>query len=130
MHIGHNIANTVKSVTIDRWVPDNGITNIAMIKMDIEGNELNAFKGMQKSLLEFRPVIFCEISPGGSRAAGSNAAELFNYVINNCNYTAKILENKRYKEIDEKYIAEIKNNINCYFFPAKMTARYPCRAAS
>jgi hypothetical protein len=96
---------------------DNGITNIAMIKIDIEGNELNAFKGMRKSLLKFRPVIFCEISPGGSKAAGSNAVELFNYVINNCNYRAKIFENKKYKTINENYIAEITNNINCYFFP-------------
>jgi hypothetical protein len=85
--------------------------------MDIEGNELNAFKGMKKSLLKFRPIIFCEISPGGSEAAGSNVVELFNYVITNCNYTAKILKKHKFVEIEENYIGGITDNINCYFFP-------------
>lgn len=117
MHIGHNIANTVKSITIDTWTLDNGITNIAIVKIDIEGNELNAFKGMQKSLLKFRPIVFCELSPVGSKASGSNVIELFNFIIDNCKYTAKILKGDRYIKIDKSYIEEITNNINCYFFP-------------
>jgi hypothetical protein len=72
---------------------------------------------MGKSLLKFRPIIFCEISPGGSEWAGSNVVELFNYVIDNYHYTAKILENKEYKKIDKNYIQGITDNINCYFFP-------------
>ena len=117
MHIGRNIANTVKSITIDSWAMNNNITDIAMIKMDIEGNEFNAFKGMKESLLKYRPIIFCELSPGGIKAAGSNILELFNYVTEDCNYSAKILEKNKYKEIDKKYISEMSHNKNCYFFP-------------
>ena len=117
MHIGYNIANTVMSITIDNYVLENDITNIAMIKMDIEGNELNAFKGMQKTLMKFRPIVFCEINPSASKNAGYNVIELFNYVIDNCNYLAKIRKNGKYKEIDVKYIGGIQDSINCYFFP-------------
>ena len=120
MHIfleGKTIANTVKSITIDKYVQDNNIRTISLIKMDIEGNELNAFKGMTKSLLTYRPIIFCEMSPAGSKAAGSDIIELFNYVTENCKYNAKILKENDFKEIDQEYIRKIANNINCYFFP-------------
>jgi len=112
-----NIANTVMSISIDTWVKNNNIKDISMIKIDIEGNELSAFKGMKKSLKKFKPIIFCEINYHASISAGSTSLELFNYIIEKFNYCAKIFINKQYVEIDREYIEKNNKIINCYFFP-------------
>ena len=41
---------------------DNEIDNIDFIKIDIEGAELSALKGGEKSIAKFRPIVQCELS--------------------------------------------------------------------
>ena len=45
------------TTTIDDTVASNGIDKIDFIKMDIEGAELNALRGAEKSLRRFRPKL-------------------------------------------------------------------------
>ncbi len=52
----------VESITIDGYVEKMNIEKIDMIKIDIEGAELFALKGMRKTLLRFHPVIIMELS--------------------------------------------------------------------
>src|SRR4030095_8038429 len=47
----------VKVVTIDDWFKTSGLSKIDVIKLDIEGSELAALKGMKEVLQKQKPVL-------------------------------------------------------------------------
>jgi len=49
-------------LSLDKWADDNDIKNIEVVKLDIQGNELNALKGMKKLLIHSIKAILLEIS--------------------------------------------------------------------
>ena len=49
------------TLTLDNYVAINNLTKIDFIKIDIEGNELNALRGMQNVLQKNHPVLFIEL---------------------------------------------------------------------
>ena len=53
----------VKVVSIDSWFKTAGLSRIDLVKLDIEGSELAALKGMQEVLQNFKPVVIAEINP-------------------------------------------------------------------
>lgn len=53
--------NTIEVVTIDKFKKDNNIHKIDFIKMDIEGAELNALKGAEKTIIADRPQLAISI---------------------------------------------------------------------
>jgi len=55
---------SVKVVAIDDWFKTSGLPGIDIIKLDIEGSELAALKGMKKVLQEQKPILIMEINPG------------------------------------------------------------------
>lgn len=60
MFDGHLIQRTVE--TIDRIVPKLGVSNVDVIKMDIEGFEFKALQGMVQTLKTHRPVLCIELN--------------------------------------------------------------------
>jgi FkbM family methyltransferase len=59
------VPRRVKAVTIDEVAPP-GVT---LVKMDIEGSEPAALKGMRRVMLEDRPVLFIEAHTDGDKQA-------------------------------------------------------------
>ena len=55
----HIVSNKVNTVSIDEFVNEQKITP-DFIKIDIEGGEMNAFRGMKKTLRNFSPIIIFE----------------------------------------------------------------------
>lgn len=109
------VVNIVKSITIDDFVNSNNIQRIDIIKMDIEGNELNALKGAKKSILRFRPIILCEINPEMNVKAGYTAEELFDFIKYTLNYVPMLFEDKIFLHVNKKYVVKSQNNV--FFFP-------------
>jgi len=109
------IANIVQSITIDGYINNNNIDKIDVIKIDIEGNELNALKGASESIQRFRPIILCEMNPEMNKMAGYTTEELLNYFIDILCYIPTFF-------IENKFLIANKNNImnaqsNIFFFP-------------
>ncbi len=73
----------VRVMTIDEYVYDQGNQPPDFIKMDVEGEEINAIEGMRKTLNEYRPTLLCEVH-GQSKQMADALAEL--------GYTATVLE--------------------------------------
>ena len=57
---------TIKVNTLDSYLVDNNFTNIKiqMIKIDVEGHELNILQGASNVLKDSKPIIILEINPG------------------------------------------------------------------
>lgn len=51
----------VDAISIDEYVEENGIQKIDFIKMDIEGAELKALQGAEKTLIKHRPQLAISI---------------------------------------------------------------------
>jgi len=52
----------VQTTSLDEWIKTTELLKVDLIKIDIEGAELLALKGMEGILNKFRPVLFIEIS--------------------------------------------------------------------
>ena len=50
----------VKITTIDNYVEKNNL-DVAVIKLDIEGNELEAIKGALKTILKYKPILLISV---------------------------------------------------------------------
>jgi len=117
MYSGDSVANVVKSVTLDKFVRSNSISRIDIIKIDIEGNELRALQGARECIERFRPIIFCEINPELSKKAGHEAGDLFDFIVNELKYEAKILRKNILRPIGRG--KAICRQQNIFFVPLK-----------
>lgn len=51
----------VESITLDQYLEDKSLNKINFIKIDIEGGEFRALRGMQKTLKKYNPVLQVEV---------------------------------------------------------------------
>jgi FkbM family methyltransferase len=115
MHSGNYVANTVQTITIDTFVEENNIPCIDFIKIDIEGNELNALQGAEKSIRRFRPIIMSEINPLLNNSAGYKAGDLYDLLVHELRYTPKKLQMNKLIKIGKREFISCQKNI--FLFP-------------
>jgi FkbM family methyltransferase len=53
-------ATTVPSVRLDDYVAEQGLSRIDLIKVDVEGHELQVLRGSEALIQRFRPTFVCE----------------------------------------------------------------------
>lgn len=54
--------NAIK-MTLDQFIKENEITKVDLIKLDVDGNEVDILKGAQETFKRFRPILLVELSP-------------------------------------------------------------------
>ena len=70
----------VDVTTIDEFCKERGITDVGLVKLDIEGLGPQAIEGMRHLLNQSRPHLFVEILPGkGTDMALDRLASQFGY---------------------------------------------------
>ena len=69
----------VETVSIDALAEQRGLQRLDFIKIDVEGAELPAFKGMRKTLERFSPAIVFELNPKFQSQAGYTTDELVGF---------------------------------------------------
>jgi FkbM family methyltransferase len=75
----YELAIPVEAVSIDDYV--GGRFPVNLIKMDIQGFELPAFRGMERTVIaNAAMVIFSEFWPYGFRQCGTSASVVYNYI--------------------------------------------------
>lgn len=67
----------VPVTTLDIGIPAEAWGRIRLIKVDIEGAEVQALRGATRVLTEERPLLLIEVEDSHLRRQGSSAAELF-----------------------------------------------------
>jgi FkbM family methyltransferase len=68
----------IEAVSIDDYV--EGAFKVDFIKMDIQGHELKALRGMKKTLDAFQPILLTEFWPSGLKQAGDSADQYLSLV--------------------------------------------------
>ena len=77
---------SVQAITIDEYVKIKSLLKIDFIKIDIEGAEINALRGMKQTILKFNPIILMEISDGILENSTINSTMIYDFM-NELNYT-------------------------------------------
>ena len=90
--------------------------NIVLIKIDIEGNELEALKGGKELITKYHvPFVVLEFTPELLNAIGSDQRELIHlFVDNGYKISLKSFLSKEFLNIDEFFI-RAKSQVYCYF---------------
>ena len=79
----------VQVTTLDAFVREQGLDRIDLVKIDVEGFDLNVLRGGEKTIERFRPILFVELSDSNLREQNESAAAL-----------VKWLEDRRYSIAD------------------------------
>lgn len=69
----------IEITTLDNFVKRNKINNLDFIKCDVEGFELEVFKGAKKAIKKFRPIVFVEIEERHTKKYRINPQEVLNF---------------------------------------------------
>jgi FkbM family methyltransferase len=64
-------------VSIDEFLPE--LSNLSLVKCDIEGADLFALRGARKTLEKHRPTVICEITPWFLEGFGLEIADLVGF---------------------------------------------------
>jgi FkbM family methyltransferase len=82
---------------LDDFFPSLNIPKIDVVKIDVEGYELNVLRGAEQTLRKFTPTLFIELNDDNIRDQGGSAKELIEFLIQ-IGYT-KIIQADSKKEI-------------------------------
>lgn len=81
---------------LDNYIKEHKLSNVALIKIDVEGFEFQVLKGLKDCLINpnFRPTILCEITPQVYSLMGYQLKDLFDYM-KEFGYSSFNMDNKR-----------------------------------
>lgn len=67
----------VKTITIDSFLQQNQVNKVDVIKLDIEGSELFAIRGMKKCLETHKPIVLTEVNQEILNANGDKVSSIY-----------------------------------------------------
>jgi len=112
----------VEVIAFDDWFKTSGLKKISLIKLDIEGSELAALKGMRVVLEEQKPALVVEINPETLSQFGLKPLDIYNY-LNQLNFDGFLIsENSRLEHLNS---IEIDQTINVLFIHKDKKNEYP-----
>lgn len=70
----------VTTISLDKWLKDQGMEKADIIKMDVEGAELQILLGMKNTLTTFRPAILVEVIESQLTRFGGSVEKLYAFL--------------------------------------------------
>ncbi len=70
----------VEMKVFDEWKVEEGIDNVDLVKLDVEGAELNVLRGMQNTLESQNPRILIEVHAQQLKSFGFSASDIIGFL--------------------------------------------------
>jgi FkbM family methyltransferase len=67
---------TVKAISLDQYIAEKEIQRVDVMKLDVEGGELEVLYGAEAMFDRFRPILICEVLDQTTRVWGYAAREI------------------------------------------------------
>lgn len=78
--VGNNSSRPVQIVKLDDFAPVQELKSIDLIKMDVEGYELNVLRGAKGILTKHKPILFIELDDNNLKDQGDSALALIEFL--------------------------------------------------
>jgi FkbM family methyltransferase len=72
-------ASQAAFISLDQFIDKNAITKIDVVKMDIDGFEMQALRGGTNTIKKYRPFVLFELCPHVLKEHGTNAEDLIEF---------------------------------------------------
>jgi FkbM family methyltransferase len=105
---------SVETTTIDTVCLQRGITQVDLIKIDVEGAEYQALKGTSCILRSSQPLLWFELNPEAQQRAGCAIADIFRF-LGDLGYESFYRISDGYPIVDPA--SEFRDLINVLAFP-------------
>ena len=76
-----NVSVPVATLTIDGFYAPLPARRVRLIKCDVEGAELLVFRGAERTIAKWRPIVFCEINAEFCTRYGYRMEDLFDFFV-------------------------------------------------
>ena len=98
LHLGSlkRVNKSTRCIKLDEFIKKNKIKNQIILKMDVDGSELDILKSSTKLLKKSNPIIFMEYAPYIMKEHGSNTKKFLNF-LNKYDYNIYDLSFKKFK---------------------------------
>lgn len=70
--------NEIEAIPMDAFTSQQSFGRIDLIKIDVEGFEVNVLKGAKNTIIKHKPLLFIEVNDHNLKRSGSSAHELVN----------------------------------------------------
>jgi len=104
----------------DTVIPTLGISSISIIKIDVEGGELEVIQGLLKTIRNLKPFIICEILSTTGQFRRNRASQLYKIIIGENYVIYNILNDGNIKNIDKEIMIHNSSLSNFLFVPNNM----------
>jgi len=104
----------LNTITFDEYIKKNKIKKVSLLKIDIDGSELDFLKGSINTIIKFKPHILCEIDSDVLKKKSINYDKI-NKVLKKYYNISKLHNNKLIKT----YNFDLINSSGYYFFLKK-----------
>jgi len=74
------VMGKVRVGVFDEMFDSTDLSRLDVMKVDVEGSELPALRGAERSLRKYKPILFVEINEQTFQAAGYSTADLVNFL--------------------------------------------------
>jgi FkbM family methyltransferase len=112
----------VKVMAIDDWFKTSGLSKIDIIKLDVEGSEIGALKGMKEVLQKQKPILIVEVNPETLSMFNLEPFDIYDY-LKELNFEGfLILKKARLEHLDH---IEINQTTNVFFIHQEKVNAYP-----
>lgn len=92
----------IHAITMDDYVAKQKITNLDLIKIDVEGFEVNVLRGATAALQRFKPILFVEVNDAAQKMQGRSGRELIEF-IRKLDYDVFDINMKPFNEVNPDY---------------------------
>jgi FkbM family methyltransferase len=71
---------TVQTISLDQYISEKNIQRIDVMKLDVEGGELEVLRGAAKMFARFRPILICEVLDETTLVWGYPARDIISFL--------------------------------------------------
>jgi len=102
-------SQSINQISIDYFCKKSGIVP-DIIKIDVEGAELNVLKGAKETILKYKPIIYLSVHPSHLKALGYDLKQLKD-LIKSLGYKTEDFQGNKINDIKfSEYLLKPKNN--------------------